>query len=278
MDSVKWIDKNKRQADILYRAWRCYSSLDKWREDSSRNYRYVMGDQWGDPITGVDGCECKTERQSIIERGNIPLTNNMLNRLIRALVGVWRKQDKIPSCECNDPDERDISDMLTTALQVALKNNEKKEIDAEGFTRYLITGWAMQKYVWDYRDQRYDMWVHNIPNYEMVFWDTNMTDSRAWDISIIGEIHDLTFGETCRTFAHSREDYAKLEAIYKHACDDNYLAEYYGDMWNARPGTARSFLIPHDHNLCRIIEVWTKERRPKYICQDEAQEISERLF
>lgn len=278
MDSVKWIDKNKRQADILYRAWRCYSSLDKWREDSSRNYRYVMGDQWGDPINGGAGCECKTERESIIERGNIPLTNNMLNRLIRALVGVWRKQDKIPSCDCNDPDERDISDMLTTALQVALKNNEKKEIDAEGFIRYLITGWAMQKYTWDYRDYRYDMWVHNIPNYEMVFWDTNMTDSRAWDISIIGEIHDLTFGEACRTFAHSREDYAKLEAIYKHASDDNYLAEYYGEMWNARPGTARSFLIPHDRNLCRVIEVWTKERRPKYICQDEAQEISERLF
>jgi hypothetical protein len=80
MDSVKYIQDGKRECDILRRAWRCYDSLEQFREDSRRNYRYVMGDQWGDEIR-VNGCRCK-ERDNMIARGNVPLTNNMLNRLV----------------------------------------------------------------------------------------------------------------------------------------------------------------------------------------------------
>jgi len=277
MDTVKWSMKNDRHMDILWNAWRCYDSLEKWRRDCRRNYRYVMGDQWGDDIK-VNGCECKTERESIIEAGNIPLTNNMLNRLVRTLVGVWRKQDKIPACTANDSEEQSVSDMLTLAMQVVIKNNEKKELDAEGFIRYLITGWAQQKLVWDYRDGRYDVWAHNIPNFEMVFWDTNMSDSRGWDISIIGEIHDMTFSEVCRYFAHSPADYQKLEYIYHHCCSRDWLHDYFHDFWDGKPRTSQAFLIPRDRNLCRVIEVWTKERRPKYLCQDYSMDVTDGLF
>lgn len=276
MDSVKYIQDGKRECDILRRAWRCYDSLEQFREDSRRNYRYVMGDQWGDEIR-VNGCRCK-ERDNMIARGNVPLTNNMLNRLVRTLVGVWRKQDKIPACAANDPDEQQVSDMLTLALQVVFKNNDAKEINAEGFLRYLITGWAMTKVIWDYRDGRNDVWIHNVPNFEYAFWDTNMVDSRGWDMNIIGEIHDMSFNELCRYFAHSKQDYAKLEAIYRRAQDTDNYAEFRDYLWDGTERHSTDFFFSKDKSMCRVIEVWTKERKPKYLCQDYAQEEAQELF
>ncbi len=276
IDSVKYIRDGKRETEILMRAQACYDALHDFRESARRNYRYVIGDQWGDEIT-LNGCKCK-ERDSIVAQGNVPLTNNMLNRLVRTLVGVWRKQNKIPACSANDPDEQGAVDVLTVTLKYIFNNNDKKELDAEGLIRFLITGWAMQKVVWDYRNGKNDVWVTNIPNFEYAFWDTNMVDSRGWDIGIIGEIHDVSFGELCHTFAHSRQDYAKLDAIYKRASDPDVVREFNDRMWDGKEHRTADFYVPKDRGLCRGIEVWTKERRPKYICQDWAQEESDKLF
>lgn len=276
MDSVKYIKDGKREIEVLMRAQSCYDALYEFRENSRRNYRYVIGDQWGDEIV-QNGCKCK-ERDSIVSQGNVPLTNNMLNRLVRTLVGVWRKQNKRPACSANDPDEQGAIDQLTVALKSVFNINDKKELDAEGLIRFLITGWAMQKVVWDYKDGSSNVWISNIPNFEYAFWDTNMVDSRGWDMGIIGEIHDITFGELCRTFAHSKQDYAKLDAIYRQCSEPHVMREYNDRMWSGKERHSADFYTPKDSSLCRVIEVWTKERKPKYLCQDWAQEESDKLF
>lgn len=276
IDSVKYIKDGNREIDILMKAQSCYDALYEFRESARRNYRYVIGDQWGDEIW-QNGCRCK-ERDSIVAQGNVPLTNNMLNRLVRVLVGVWRKQNKIPACSANDPDEQGAIDQLTVAIKSIYDLNDKKGLDAEGLGRFLITGWAMQKAVWDIHGGSQNVWISNVPNFEYAFWDTNMVDSRGWDLSIIGEIHDITFSELCRTFAHSRQDYAKLDAIYNRCSDMETVREFNSQMWNGKESHSADFYVPKDRSLCRVIEVWTKERKPKYLCQDWAQEESDKLF
>ena len=113
-----------------------------------------------------------------------------------------------------------------------------------------------------------NVWISNVPNFEYAFWDTNMVDSRGWDLSIIGEIHDITFSELCRTFAHSRQDYAKLDAIYNRCSDMETVREFNSQMWNGKESHSADFYVPKDSSLCRVIEVWTKERKPKYRLQD----------
>lgn len=50
IDSVKYIKDGNREIDILMKAQSCYDALYEFRESARRNYRYVIGDQWGDEI------------------------------------------------------------------------------------------------------------------------------------------------------------------------------------------------------------------------------------
>lgn len=271
LDTVK---ATKDSMEALMRASRCWSALQRFRDECRRNYRYTFGDQWGDDIR-YKGRRCK-EKEAIIDQGNVPLTNNLIFRLVRTLVGVHRKEDKIPMCVANDRDEQQISDMMNTALQVNWKNNGRRELDASGFMRYLITGWAMSKEVWgfgkkmaSFSGEREDCWTM-YPKFDMAFWDTNMDDPRGWDMSIVGELHDMTFNQVCRYFARSRRDCARLRGIYGLCRDGDWMRTYYSDYWigsDLRGGCA-AFLTPKSPGLCRVVEVWTKEVRPRWFCHD----------
>lgn len=268
MDSVKSLKSRGRCDDVLLEARRCWDSLYQFRKDRERCIRYTYGDQWGDEIMRDN--RRMTEKESIIEQGNVPLTNNLIRKLVRTVVGVYRNQNKIPSCTANDRDEQSLGDMMSVALQCNWKNNKLKELFARGFEEFLISGMAFQKEVWGWRDDdrggKYDCWSYQ-PNLNYIFFDTAMSDVRGWDCSIIGELHDLTFSQLCSYFAHSAEDYAKLKNLYNQCCDHSYMRTYIDRNWRGRYENA-DFFIPYDNSLCRVIEVWRKEIKPRYRCHD----------
>lgn len=268
IDSVKALrEEGGRCDDVLLEAQRCWDSLYQFRKDRERCIRYCYGDQWGDEIMH-DG-KCMTEKESIVDQGNVPLTNNLIRKLVRTCVGVYRNQNKIPSCTANDRDEQQLGDMMSVALQVNWKNNKLKELNARGFEEYLISGMAVMKEVWGWRDEnggKYDCWSF-MPNQNYVFFDTAMADVRGWDCSIVGELHDLTFPQLCSFFAHSEGDYKRLKSIYAQCADRARMASYADRNWKGRYQNA-DFFTPYDQSLCRVIEVWRKEYKPRYRCHD----------
>ena len=66
----------------------------------------MYGDQWGDP---VEYCgRTITEEEYIRMQGNIPLKNNLIRRLARIVIGVYRNQSKSPVCIARDREEQKL--------------------------------------------------------------------------------------------------------------------------------------------------------------------------
>ena len=81
---------------ILFEAQKCWDNMDKFRRERDRCKRYAYGNQWGDDIC-VNG-KMMSEEDYIKQQGGIPLKNNLIRRLIKNVVGLYRSQVKEPTC------------------------------------------------------------------------------------------------------------------------------------------------------------------------------------
>ena len=74
--------------ELLEKAMECWGKLSDFRSERERNKRFTYGDQWGDMIT-IDNQRVR-EEDYILSNGNMPLKNNLIRRLVRNVLGVFR--------------------------------------------------------------------------------------------------------------------------------------------------------------------------------------------
>ena len=92
MDTVKTAKQTRgdmRGFDIIWEAMQHYSNSQRFREDRERNKKYTYGRQWDDVIIDENGQKMK-EEDYIKAQGNVPLKNNLIRRLVRNVIGVYR--------------------------------------------------------------------------------------------------------------------------------------------------------------------------------------------
>lgn len=268
IDSVKQAKKEMnergRAMDILMMAQRYYDNMAQFRKDRERYKRYTYGDQWSDIVT-VDN-KTMTEEQYIMEQGSVPLKNNLIRRLVRNVLGVYRAQTKEPVCIARDRDEQALGETMSTVLQYNMQLNQMDELYAKTMEEFLISGLIVHKKTYGWRNEKRDCWT-DVVNPNNFFIDNNMRDFRGWDVSFIGEVHDISFGDLCGEFATSAREYRELYDIYNRAnVKENVVANYENFGYSKQNIT--SFLYPTDPSLCRVIEVWKKERREIWRCHD----------
>ncbi len=267
LDSVRHAKQmlgNSRAFDVLWEAQTYWMAMETFRTDRERNKNYTYGKQWDDVIC-VEGKMMK-EEDYIKSQGNIPLKNNLIRRMVQAVLGVYRSQAKEPTCTARDRDEQKYGETMSTVLQCNMQLNRMTEINARCMEEFLISGFVVQRKWYGWRDNKLDCWTDYVqPN--NFFIDNNMRDFRGWDVSCLGEVHDISFEELCGRFAHQPADYSRLAEIYKYARDRNVLGSAYDDFGYPLQGYY-DFLVPRDTTRCRVIEVWRKESKPRYRCHD----------
>ena len=266
MDSVA-ISKqwgNKRALDVLFEAQQFWDNMSRFRIDRERNKQYTYGNQWKD-IISVDGKQL-TEEEYIISQGNVPLKNNLLRRLVRNVIGVYRSQAKEPTCTARDRDEQRIGETMSTILQCNMQINRMNELYARSMEEFLISGMIVHRKWYGWRNDKYDCWTDYV-NPNNFFIDSNMRDFRGWDVSCLGEIHDVSFEDVCAEFATCPEDYERLSRIYSHARDKHNIRRAY-ERFGYSETKNIDFLFTNDPTRCRVIEVWRKESKPRYHCVD----------
>jgi hypothetical protein len=84
---------------------------------------------------------------------------------------------------------------------------------------------------------------------------------------MLGEVHDVTFGQLCEQFAESPKDYERLKQIYSSASRGDVIASYAEQFGHSRL-SSYDFLLTSDPSLCRVIEVWSKEQKRRYRVHD----------
>ena len=267
IDSVRKLQQtcgNRRAFDILMEASLYYSNMDDFRRDRQRNKRYCYGKQWDDVIE-VDG-ERITEEEYIKRQGNVPLKNNLIRRLVRNVIGVYRSQSKEPTCSARDRDEQKLGETMSTILQYNMQLNRMNGLLARTMEEFLISGFAVHRKYACWKNDRFDCWTDYVqPN--NFFIDSNMRDFRGWDCTMIGEIHDISFGELVSQFAKTPEDYQRLQEIYRLASDSRYIATYAEQFGYPRQKNW-NFFVTSDPGRCRVIEIWRKEQKERYRCYD----------
>lgn len=255
---------SRRAFDVLMEAMQYWSNMDRFRRERDRNKRYNYGDQWGD-IIEVDG-KPVTEEEYIKSQGNVPLKNNLIRRLVKNVLGVYRSQSKEPICTARDRDEQKLGETMSTILKCNMQLNRMSGMYARTMEEFLISGLIVHRKWYGWRNNKLDCWTDNVqPN--NFFIDSNMRDFRGWDCSCLGEVHDISFLELVGQFAHSPADYQRLSHIYASARSRSALIAQcerfgYSHLKNY------DFLFTADPTRCRVIEVWRKESKPRYRCHD----------
>ena len=271
MDSVKAMQGHlgeRRAFGILMEAQYYWSRMDDFRRDRERNKRYCYGYQWDDPIEVEENCvkETITEEEYIKRQGNVPLKNNLIRRLVRNVIGVYRSQSKEPTCTARDRDEQKLGETMSTILQCNMQLNRLSEVLARTMEEFLISGFIVHRKSYGWREGKEDCWTDYVqPN--NFFIDNNMRDFRGWDVTMLGEVHDISFGQLCEQFAHSPVDYHRLREIYKYAARKDYIANTAASFGYSKLNNY-DFLFTSEPGRCRVIEVWRKEQMPRYRCHD----------
>lgn len=267
MDTVAFRANNferRRAFDVLMEAQHYWNEMEQFRKDRQRNKRYTYGDQWDDKIC-VDG-KTMTEEEYIKQQGNVPLKNNLIRRLVRNVLGVYRSQSKEPTCVARDREEQKLGETMSTILQCNMQLNRMSEVYARTMEEFLISGFIVHRKSYGWRNGKEDCWTDYVqPN--NFFIDNNMRDFRGWDVGCLGEVHDISFGQLCEQFAETPEDYRKLKEIYKWADNKEYIASYAEKFGYSRLDNF-DFLFTSEPGRCRVIEVWRKEQKPRYRCHD----------
>lgn len=255
---------DRRAFDILMEAQYYWSQMDDFRKDRERNKRYTYGFQWDDMIC-VDE-KSMSEEEYIKSQGNVPLKNNLIRRLVRSVLGVYRSQSKEPTCTARDRDEQKLGETMSTILQCNMQLNRMNDVYARTMEEFLISGFIVHRKSYGWRNGKEDCWTDYVqPN--NFFIDNNMRDFRGWDVSVLGEVHDISFGQLCEQFASSPQEYRQLRDIYKWAARKDYIATYAERFGYSRLENY-DFLFTSEPGRCRVIEIWRKEQKPRYRCHD----------
>ena len=245
------MDKKHKEIALLAEARNYWDRLSGFRQTRNRCKRYCYGDQWSDRIM-VDGRMIREEHY-IRSQGSEPLKNNLIRRLVKQVLGLYRSQVK--------PQNK------SALLDAVRKENCADELETRMLEEFLISGLAVQRKTGGYRNGRIGCWTDNVPP-DHFFVNSDISDCRGWDVECIGEIHDMRFDAVCEAFAHSGEDVRHLAAVYSAADYRDRVRGLLGE-WG-QPFGASDFFFPASSGLCRVVEVWHRVRRPGFLCHDRA--------
>lgn len=252
--------------DVLMQAETCWTNMEQFRKDRRRCIDYTYGKQWNDLVRDEDG---RLVREEVLQRRNGGQAEkiNMIRKLVNTVKGLYLNQNTEPVCVARDREEQILSDCLTELLKYVGDINDLHSMYADMFEEFAISGFAGCRKSFGWMADRLDCWTTTVQA-DNFFVDNHMTDVRGWDCNLVGEIHDMDWGDLLYNFAKSPDDIERLRKIYHFAADRQFITQH-ANFFGYRKSTKASFLVPEEADVCRVIEVWNKERKPRYHCYDK---------
>ena len=227
--------------------WR---ALQPYRNERLRCKNYTYGRQYLDYVS--DNNVRMTEERYIRLQGNVPLKNNLIRRIVRNVLGVFRYNMKFPTPESLGLSESDPDDMwIARKLEESRLDENLKEVYARMMEEYLIGGMVavrkrVRQSVGTLSGNRHgDLLVHtDCVRPDSFFFNIDSSDPRGRDISAIGEIHSVPLALAVTTFCRTPDDADRIGA--------------YADSTGAETGEP----------TVRVVEYWRKEVRNYWLWHD----------
>lgn len=237
--------------EIFRRGMAAWDALNAFRLERNRCKRYVFGCQWDDYIE-VDGHRMK-EKEYIWEQGQSPLKNNILRRVLRNVVGVYRSGYKVP--EVKDAAVSGAALRRLRRLRERIfSDNRMEQLAPRLLEEFLISGLAVVRL--GPRPRRNagagSSPVSILPvTPDNFFFHSDGYDPRGLDVDMLGEKHSVSYAALVAMMGRSIDDLRRLEAIYP--------------MQNAT-GTP-----------CKVTEIWYKETSVIAFVHDRSRGILRKM-
>ena len=253
---MKTPTNNEEHIRVLRAAYQAWMNAAGLRQARLRNKRFTYGDQWGDLVRDPQG-NLMTEGEHLAHQGCESITNNMIRKMVKTIVGRFRSQ-YIKTDSENAP----------TPLSRISQDNELDELDSRALEEFLISGCCIQR-VETANEPGSDeqVRVDNV-NVNRLFVNT-MNDTRAWDCELIGQLHDLNIAQLLRRVAGGNPRKAAwVRRLYTDNAESRLVdfmtrlgadSQLGTDFWHAPDGK------------CRAIEVWTLESREVLVCHNRRE-------
>lgn len=219
---------------LLTAAHSAWSAAARQRQRRDRYKRYTYGDQWSDMVRDSDG-NLIPERELLSKCGRQPLTNNLIRRLVKTIVGRYRNMAA--------EDKRYGGDIADIA-----RANDLAELDSRLLEEFLISGCAIQRIVTDRRPSRAGVWVDNVNPCD--FFTGPFSDPRGSDVEMVGMLHNMSMAEAMARFAGRDERRRRRVAGIFSAAAGQVAA-------GALTGADNDFFDTGTPGRCRVIELWT---------------------
>ena len=246
--------------ELLERCVGAWQSGAAFRRERDRCKRFTFGDQWGDTVE-FEG-RLVSEAAYIRAQGNLPMKNNLIRRIVRNVLGVFRNQWTVPRCEARDSSEASQAVLMQELLNYNMELNCLEELYARTLEEFLISGMAVHKKWYGRRRGTCDCFTDCISPAVMLF-DGDMGDVRGWDLNLIGELHDLSRDQILAAFGNGdprREAWLIRNVIVPG-----------GTMMTHELGTPRTTdFFKAAPGKCRVVEVWTLRNVRRWHCHDTA--------
>ena len=252
---------------LLAECARSWMNKEDFRQERARVLKMLFGNQWGEVIH-VYGLGDMTEERWIQMQGLTPLKNNVMISLWMSVFGIHAKQETEPVCYARNQAAKDLSDQLSAAIQTCYQTQYMNEKLDTAFAEYLISSAAFMRNTYEERFEMFDSY-NDYVNPAFMFWEGG-SDPTHQDVHMIGCLHEKTPEQIYFTFA--RPEYGltidDLDEIF-HIGETGNLNRQTSQSVNERYDIDNiSFYRPSDIGLCRVIEVWREEVKPRYQCYD----------
>ena len=219
-----------KDIELLNKAYHYWESGSTFRLRRRRFKSFAYGRQWTDTLRTSTG-RIISEEQQMIERGRMPITNNLIRRLIKNIVGRYRYNY-----------QTEHSDQLS-------------DIDARGLEEFLISGCVIQRLNTD----KTGIEVINVSP-ERMLWNRILL-SDGTDCRFIGMLHDMSIPEILRRF--SGGSISKSKAI-----KESYSRHSSQGILNESESLEIAFSESSDSDKQRVIEIWDNEPYEILRCHD----------
>lgn len=211
--------------NTAYKLWTARQKLNAMR---ARLMRFAYGDQWADTATDENG-RTVAEREVLMREGMRPLTNNLIRRLLKTVVGRYR-------------DMAESGGWYTAAADRA----DHDELDCRLLEEFLISGQSIQRVADDNPMYGYRPTVENVS--PAMFFVNDFRDPRGLDVEVAGMLHDMSPAEVVMRFGGTTSERRRsLESLMSR------------DMSPATvTADGPSFFHPAEGRV-RVVEMWSRE-------------------
>lgn len=266
LDSVKFnqsrTGEDHIERDLIVRCENLYSNLDYMRRARARVLRFAYGDHYDDKIL-IKG-KWMRQRDYLSAVGGLAIQINQVKKVINSIAGLWTGEKNGPTVTALDTNMEGYGEGMTEVLRSIYRINAMSVLGGEWLNESNIGGLAIAKVEYNkyLGGKKKEVCIKNV-NPNMFFFESGMQDSRFHDLTLVGQLHDLAFNDLCAAFAEKPDDFAQLREWYS---SDTYegLQPDPVDLSDSNRYEDISFNRARQHGFCRVIEVWTRERRPRF--------------